>query len=188
MKKLHFIIVPICALFVAASTAYAVPLLKTDAQRVCDVLEIAETVERFKKTTGHYPYQEALLEPEEDYVAVPATVNIYRGELPERYRHPPPDLSGYVYTLEDFENYLSDALGKKIHIPVDGRPIDERSFPTFYQFKFDGAAYYVAAILEAERPDTRMLAPGHHKYQVSSVSVPEKKIKAYKTAKSDCDR
>ncbi len=165
----------------------AAPINKSDEERICDVLKIAEVVETFKQVNGHYPYEEAFLEPPENgYVAVPGMVNLYRGELPERYQYPPPGMSGFIDSLENFETYLSDGLQKDIQLPVDGRVVDEDQIPTFYQFMFNESAYFISAMLENPHPDARTIKPGYHKYQVSSTAAPSHKIKSYESAKKDC--
>lgn len=159
---------------------------KTDQERICDIIKIAGYVEEYKRKAGFYPYEEAYLKPEEGFAPVPGSVVIYTGELPERYRWPPAGRSGKVFTLENFEKNLSAKLGD-LKLPVDGRVVNESSFPTFYQYLFNGEAYYVSAILTKERDDTRTLAPGFYKYEVSSVAVPERKIQDFGGAKEDCN-
>ncbi len=159
---------------------------KTDQQRICDIIKIAGYVEEYKLKVGFYPYGEAYLNPTEGYTPVPGSVVIYRGELPERYLWPPRGRSGKVFSIDNFEKNLSVTLGD-IKLPVDGRIVNETSFPTFYQYLFDGEAYYVSAILKKERDDTRTLAPGFYKYEVSSIGIPERKIQEFGAAKDDCN-
>lgn len=144
---------------------------KSDADRIADVHAIAGLVEDVKQKTGHYPYEEAFLNPEPGFEAVPALVIISRQPLPEQYRNPPPGVSASVYSYDEFLAYLKETLGHDVILPCDSEPA-----PRFYQYQFDGHNYYVSAVLIAATSDTRQLAPKWHKYQVSSASAPEKKI------------
>jgi hypothetical protein len=146
-------------------------LPKSDAERIADVHTIARLIEDFKQKTGHYPYEEAFLDPEPGFKAVPATVNITRQKLAEQYRYPPPGASGVVYPFNEFLAYLQDTLGGDVMLPSDSEPA-----PRFYQYQFDGQHYYVSATLLQPTSDTCQLAPQWHKYQVSSTSAPEKEI------------
>jgi hypothetical protein len=143
----------------------------TDADRVADVHAIASLVEEFKQKTGHYPYEEAFLNPEPGFVPVSAAVIVTSQDLPEQYRYPPPGVSGAVYPCDEFIAYLSEALKRKVTLPSDSEPP-----PRFYQYQFDGQNYYVSATLSQPTAHTRQLAPNWHKYQVGSTAIPEKKV------------
>jgi len=144
---------------------------KSDADRIAHVHSIARLVEDFKQKVGHYPYEEAFLNPTPGFAPVPATVNITRQQLPEQYQYPPPGVSGVVYTHDQFRDYLQELLGRDVELPVNTEPA-----PRFYQYHFDGRHYYVSAELFESTSATRQIAPERHKYQVSSTSVPERKI------------
>ncbi|MDC0936728.1 hypothetical protein OAS39_10615 [Pirellulales bacterium] len=152
-------------------TSQAARSPKNDEQRISDVHKIATLVERFKEAAGHYPYEEAFLNPEPGFVAVPASVNITRLELPDQYRYPPPGVSGAVFGYQDFQDYLREVLGDDVVLPSDTEPP-----PRFYQYHFDGQNYFVSAVLTSATPDTREVAPGWHKYQVGSTAVPDQKV------------
>jgi len=143
----------------------------TDDQRVADIHAIALIVEYFKDQTGHYPFEEAYLQTSPDSQAVPATVLITRQEVPEQYRYPPPGVSGTVFLYDDFAEYLSEKLGDDVELPFD-----TEAAPRFYQYHFDGHNYYISAVLLEPTEATRQVAPGWNKYEVSSTSVPTKKI------------
>ena len=151
---------------------------KTDAQRIADVHAIARLVEEFKQKTGHYPYEEAFLNPEPGFAAVPTSVNISSQPLPEQYRYPPPGRSGVVYSREEFLAYFEKELGKVVTLPSDSAPP-----PRLYQYQFDGRNYFVSAVLLEATPDTRQLAPEWHKYEVGSVAVPERRIRRFSDIK-----
>lgn len=159
---------------------------KTDADRIQDVHRIAEICEKFKEKTGYYPYAELFEDVEDGYVAVPVAVNIYHDELPEQYKWPPLGRSGTIVSTEEFLSYLEKELGEKVELPYDGRIVEFKPpyVPTFYQYLYNGRAYFVSAILTAPTQHTRELFPGYYKYQVGSVEVPSKKILKYLNVKT----
>jgi hypothetical protein len=48
-----------------------------------------------------------------------------------------------------------------------------------YQFVFDGKDYFISCTLEKATDRTRRLAHGVYKYQLSSTSIPDRKIFKY---------
>lgn len=152
----------------------------TDVQRISDVHAIARIVEYFKGQTGHYPFEEAYLQTSPGSVAVPATVLITRHEVPEQYRYPPPGVSGTVFLYDDFAEYLSQKLGEAVKLPSDSE-----AAPRFYQYHFDGQNYYISAALFEPTETTRQVALRWNKYEVSSTSVPARKIRRFSEIDAD---
>jgi hypothetical protein len=170
-------------LALATPTAFGQEMLvvrgnTTDEQRVADVHAIARVVERFHDKAGHYPCEEAYQNPTPGYRPVPCSVVITSQDLPEQWKYPPPGRSGRVIPLPEFRAYLEGVLGP-IELPEDDWPVSIWE-PRFYQYMFDGKAYYVSAVLLAATERTRELGPTRHKYQVSSISAPKHKILRFK--------
>lgn len=154
---------------------------KTDAERIQDVHYIAELVEQYKEKTGSYPYHHWFEDVKEGYVVVPVGVNITDQTLPEQYRYPPPGVSGYVDSTEEFLKNLRYVLGNKVNVPYDDRPVvyEPPYIPTFYQYHYDGNDYFVSAILTAPNQYTRELRKGYYKYQVGSTESVKWKTRNY---------
>jgi hypothetical protein len=165
---------------------------KSDQERICDVHYVAELVEQYFAKQMHYPYGQGFMSHAEGTVDIPSAVILHRGPIPNEFKRE--GRSNSRYSLEDFEALLQSVLGP-VTIPTDNRDILEgtrifpdKNIPAFYQYRFDGEAYYVSAILRTERPDTYYLAPGFHKYQVSNNAYPTNKISRYKDVKKNCTR
>lgn len=155
----------------AAPSATAAAPATTDAQRIADVRAIAALVEDFKRKTGHYPYEEAFINPEPGFVAVPAMVIVTSQQLPEPFRSPPPGMSVALYRNDEFRDLLAETLGREVALPSDSAPA-----PRFYQYQFDGKNYFISAILESRTPETREMAPGWYRYQIGSIDIPSAKV------------
>jgi hypothetical protein len=155
----------------AAPSATAAAPATTDAQRIADVRAIAALVEEFKRITGHYPYEEAFINPEPGFVAVPVMVIVTSQQLPEPFRSPPPGMSVALYPNEEFSDLLAETLGREVALPSDNAPP-----PRFYQYQFDGKNYFVSTVLESGTPETREMAPGWYKYQIGSTGIPSAKV------------
>lgn len=102
---------------------------------------------------------------------MPATALITHQDVPERYRYPPAGISGTVFLYDEFVKHVSDKLGEDVVLPTDSEPA-----PRFYQYRFDGQNYYVSAMLLKPTEATRKVASEWNKYEVSSTSVPARKI------------
>ncbi len=146
---------------------------KTDADRIDDVHALATIAEEFKQATGFYPLADV-------YVNVPVSVNLSNRRLPAHYQYPPRGQSGSVLTVKKFEEYLRKTLGPELEVPKDDRRLDE--LPLFYQYRFNGENYFVAAILDEATEATRTVNDLYEKYEVSSKAVAESKVQRFDAA------
>jgi len=154
------------------------PTQRTATEHMDNVHQIAAIVENYKAVTGNYPYRENWGDVESTYVAVSISTKLTTEELPEEFRYPPPGVSGAVISSNEFEDYLSAGLNKKVVLPKDNRRIkrDGRNWPFFYQFLYDGEHYYVSCFLQEDHPKARQIGRNWFKYEVGSIEIPNRKI------------
>ena len=131
--------------------------------------------------TGRYPFAENWQNVPTGMVAVPILVNFSKHELPELFRQAPPLMSAHMKTVEEFERYLSTGLGRKVILPRDDRPFQNRLDPAphIYQYQYDGHNYFVACYLTKKLPHTNRLDKDLYKYEVGSMAVPYRNIRRF---------
>ena len=155
-----------------------------DCTRVNDVYYVAELIEEFKGKKGYYPLGASYLEPDpEGWVSVPVMVNISHRELPEQYRHMPGNTSGRVAPTSEFEQELSEGLGRTVQVPHDPQNVPTHA-PNFYQYLiFPDGHYVLTAYLYTPNDFTTRLGEHYFKYSVGSeeISSPKNRVLKFTT-------
>ena len=149
-----------------------------DAKRINDVHRIAALVEAFVTAAGHHPLRGRLENSSSRDQAEPMAANITGLKLPSKYLRPPPGQPGQIIPSEEFEAELRAVLGAEVVIPYDPQRVGVYA-PNFYQFMTVGGNWYVSANLYSPTEHTLELGPHYHKYQVSSASTPQMKVRRF---------
>jgi len=142
-----------------------------DLCRITAVYRIAELSESYKKKIGLYPFQKM--------TNVPVEVRFSELPLEGNDLYPPAGVSGVVVEWRTFALLVEKVLGDQI--PIQLAPKNQKG-PGPYdkiQFYTDHLNYWVSANLYHATPNTRRLTDYDHKYEIGSLSVPEKKIRTF---------
>ena len=142
---------------------------QTDSDRIADINHVASIMEEYKGLYGKYPLYESW---ENGRYQPTVYIRITDHALSDDERFMP-GVTCTSLTKAFFEDYLSKHLHRTIKLPVDERPLNVSEG---YQFVFDGKDYFISCTLEKATDRTRRLAHGVHKYQLSSTSIPDRKI------------
>ena len=147
-----------------------------DQARFEGVHKIAALVEEYHDKTGRYPGEGFDVSGRGVLY-----VHITKQKLQGDDRFPPHGVTGLACDERGLLDDMRQVLGRKIDFPSDPRPVTPESrHITYYRYVWDGKYYFVTVNMEHEYEQTRTIGPGCYKYEVSSLSIPKKKIRKFK--------
>jgi hypothetical protein len=168
MRKSFFLISLIFMFFFACSTATPPKWEQSyqknaDKIRIKDVHYLAGLIEKYYERVGHYP----LITGERERVDVLITNKSIHYPIP-------------TIQVSEFVKVMRDEFGKDLKIPMDPQKLDAWGSPRFYTYAATKTNYWVAAYLFYGTDMTRKIMEYSYKYEVGSISIPEKNIHRFK--------
>ena len=151
---------------------------KTADEHVAAIRQIGQILAEYTQKKQSTPYSENWKndDPNDDSSPVTIICNLSKNKIPDKLAYPP--FSCYLESAEEFEKYLSKALGRQIKLPRDDRNLTHKGelLPLFYLIQIEKDSFFVSTYLTEPRKETRKVSADLHKFEVGSVAVPEKKI------------
>lgn len=150
-----------------------------DLCRMKAIYEIVDLIKEFKAKKGSYPYQ--------GETNVPVEARLTRGKLEGEDRYFPKGRSGEIVGWPNFIDHLKGGLAREVRLPVDPQRIAS-AVPGYIQYYTDHKNFWLAVNLYHERPGTRRVGEHHYKFEVSSISNPERVVRDYSSiSKEEAD-
>ena len=156
-----------------ASVAFAA---KSADEHVQSVRQIGSLLAEYTQKKKSTPFSENWKQVEEGKAAVPIICNLSENKIPNKLAFPPHSCT--LFSADQIESYLSDALGRKIKLPLDDRDLNQRGkvVPVFYTILITKDKFFVSTYLTEPHDEARKLGNNWYKFEVGSIAYPEKKI------------
>jgi len=139
-----------------------------DTVRQEDMFAIAQMVEDYQETAGHYPFQTT------DETVTEAL--LASRDLSEIERRGPPGDPMTIIDKDVFYDEVARVLGaKQVKRLADPQKVAV-SAPNFYQYRVYSGGYSISVNLYNPVPQSVELGPNYHKLQVGSEYDPDQKI------------